>query len=148
MSYDVLDVCEYVIYYSNKKDYGISNLKLQKILYFIQAYFLINNPSRCCFGEKIEAWDIGPVIPKAYRAYKRFGGCDIPLLPEFENKANHSCILDQDKQLINTVIDKFADYSAVDLYDLTTLQSPWLDSYFPNLDREITPETIKEYFEN
>ena len=41
MSYRVLDVCRHVINYSNKHDYGISNLKLQKVLYFIQAYFLI-----------------------------------------------------------------------------------------------------------
>lgn len=33
--YNVLDVSRYVINYSNEKDSGISNLKLQKILYFI-----------------------------------------------------------------------------------------------------------------
>lgn len=37
--YDVQDVAEYVITYSEEKDYDISNLKLQKILYLIQAYF-------------------------------------------------------------------------------------------------------------
>ena len=42
MSYNVLDVCRHVINYSNEHDYGISNLKLQKVLYFIQAYFLTN----------------------------------------------------------------------------------------------------------
>ena len=41
MSYDVLEVCRHVINYSNEKEYGISNLKLQKVLYFIQSYFLI-----------------------------------------------------------------------------------------------------------
>lgn len=63
--YNVLDVCRYVINYSNDKDYDISNLKLQKLLYFIQAYFLINK-NETCFNETIEAWDFGPVIPKAY----------------------------------------------------------------------------------
>lgn len=57
MAYNVLDVCRYVINYSNDKDYGISNLKLQKILYFIQAYFLIS-ANKKCFEEKIEAWDL------------------------------------------------------------------------------------------
>ena len=42
MSYDVLEVCRHVINYSNEQDYGISNLKLQKVLYLIQAYFLID----------------------------------------------------------------------------------------------------------
>lgn len=29
---------DYIIVYSNKKDYGVSNLKLQKLLYFVQAF--------------------------------------------------------------------------------------------------------------
>ena len=75
--YNVLDVCRYVINYSNDKDYGISNLKLQKVLYFIQAYFLISTPEQC-FRERIEAWDFGPVVPEAYREYKQFGSSNIP----------------------------------------------------------------------
>lgn len=35
MSYDVLEVCRHVINYSNEQGYGISNLKLQKVLYLI-----------------------------------------------------------------------------------------------------------------
>ena len=31
MSYDVLEVCRHVINYSNEQEYGISNLKLQKV---------------------------------------------------------------------------------------------------------------------
>ena len=66
MSYKVLDVCRHVINYSNEHDYGISNLKLQKVLYFIQAYFLTKKKDHTpCFDEKIEAWDFGPVVPEA-----------------------------------------------------------------------------------
>ena len=74
--YDVQDVAEYVITYSEVKDYGISNLKLQKILYLIQAYSLIHT-KKPCFSEDIEAWDFGPVIPEVYRKYKQFGSTDI-----------------------------------------------------------------------
>lgn len=80
--YNVLDVCRYVINYSNDKDYIISNLKLQKILYFIQAYFLINK-NNACFKEIIEAWDFGPVIPKAYSEYKQYGGGHIPSISSY-----------------------------------------------------------------
>ena len=146
MSYKVLDVCKYVIDYSNEKEYGISNLKLQKILYFIQAYFLIKQPSRCCFEDKIEAWDFGPVVPKAYRKYKQFGSSDIPTIIDFEKSDSNDCITGDDKNLIKTVIDKFADYSATDLVGLTHKQSPWIDAYIPHMNREITPEAIKEYF--
>ena len=77
MTYNVLDICRHVINFSNDKDYGISNLKLQKVLYFIQAYFLISTNEKC-FKERIEAWDFGPVVPEAYREYKQFGSGDIP----------------------------------------------------------------------
>ena len=76
--YDVQDVAEYVITYSEVKDYGISNLKLQKILYLIQAYSLIHT-KKPCFSEDIEAWDFGPVIPEVYRKYKQFGSTDIQI---------------------------------------------------------------------
>ncbi len=39
MAYDALDIARYVIKYSNNRDYGVSNLKLQKILYFIKHIF-------------------------------------------------------------------------------------------------------------
>lgn len=56
--YSVLDVARYVVARSNRAG-AISNLKLQKVLYFIQAEFLVvqNMP---CFAEQIEAWDFGP----------------------------------------------------------------------------------------
>lgn len=79
MSYDVLDISRYIIGYSNIKDYEISNLKLQKILYFVQAYFLIQR-GLPCFKEKIEAWDFGPVVPVAYKEFKKFAGMDIPTM--------------------------------------------------------------------
>lgn len=141
MSYNVLDVCRYVIDYSNQKNYGISNLKLQKILYFIQAGFLIDEPSRCCFDEKIEAWDFGPVVPEAYREYKQFGGSDIP-----NATTGNDPISDADKKLIDTIIDSFADYTATDLVSLTHRQAPWLSVYVPHKNHEITPKAIKEYF--
>ena len=59
MGYNVLDVCRHVINYSNENDYGISNLKLQKVLYFIQAYFVTNKKDHApCFDEKILQFDL------------------------------------------------------------------------------------------
>lgn len=158
MSYNVLDVCRHVIKYSNDQDYGISNLKLQKILYFIQAYFLISELGEPCFIEKIEAWDFGPVVPVAYREYKQFGSGDIPTPTHIidyneENiwdskliKYVDDVISDGDMVSINGVIDHFSDYSATDLVTLTHNQSPWIDAYIPHMNNEITIEAIKEYF--
>lgn len=69
---DTLNVARYIINYSNQEKYGISNLRLQKLLYFVQAYYLISSGNPC-FGDRIEAWDFGPVVPVVYHEFKRFG---------------------------------------------------------------------------
>ncbi len=159
MAYNVLDVCRYVINYSNEKDYGISNLKLQKILYFIQAYFLSYTEShKPCFAEEIEAWDFGPVVPAAYHEYKQYGSGDIPTITSYINfdvdniweisrvDFNDDCICEDDKAIINGVVDKFSDYSATDLVTLTHNQAPWKDAYEPHKNKEITIDAIRRYF--
>jgi uncharacterized phage-associated protein len=156
--YNVLDVSRYVINYSNEKDYGISNLKLQKVLYFIQAYFLTNLPDgKPCFKEKIEAWDFGPVVPEAYREYKQYGSANIPAMFSFidfgddiwdtqRKPFDNSIILDEHKQMINDVVDRFSDFSATDLVTLTHKQAPWRDAYVRHENNEITIEAIRAYF--
>ena len=157
--YRVLDVCRYVINYSNRENYGVSNLKLQKLLYFIQVYFLISSKKQePCFLEDIEAWDFGPVVPVAYHEYKQYGCTDIPSIDEYfdfdvKNPWNLSmrvydenCISDEDKELINTVITELADYSATDLVNITHHQAPWRDVYAPYQNNIITIDSIRRYF--
>ena len=68
MMYDVLDISEYIIKRGWELGDCINCFKLQKVLYFIQAQFMVtkNYP---CFSEKIEAWNFGPVVPVAYKKY-------------------------------------------------------------------------------
>ena len=158
MIYNVLDVCRHIINYSDEKDYGISNLKLQKILYFVQTYFMLEKKDPC-FHEKIEAWDFWPVVPEAYQEWAQYGSCDIPMIESYmvidkDNIWNsyrvqyHDDIIDKrDKELIDRVIDKFVDYSATDLVSLTLCQGPWIDAYIENQTNEITTDAIRQYFE-
>lgn len=155
---EVLDVCRYVINYSNKKDYGISNLKLQKILYFIQAYFLITKPNIACFNERIEAWDFGPVVPVAYHEFKQYGSGNIPYIKTYikrdvndiwgytKVRFDENIISKKDKEKIRDVIDSFSQYSATDLVSLTHRQSPWINAFKEGKNSEITTEAIKAYF--
>ena len=157
--YRVLDVCRYIINYSNREDYGVSNLKLQKLLYFIQVYFLMNSENHePCFSEKIEAWDFGPVVPVAYHEYKQYGSTDIPPVESYIDfdvddpwsasmeEYNEDCILDEDKDLINAVITKLADFSATDLVTITHNQAPWKDAYVQYENNEITISSMRKYF--
>ncbi len=66
--YSAIDVARYIIWYCKRRRYSISNLKLQKILYFVQANFLVSIGTPC-FEEEIEAWDFGPVVPEVYHEF-------------------------------------------------------------------------------
>lgn len=156
---NALDVARYVINYSNKKKYGVSNLKLQKIMYFIQAYFLTAEiDSSPCFSERIEAWDFGPVVPEVYHEFKQYGSGNIPTITSYilfdqnniwnshREEYNSDVLSEKDRKMIEAVVDSFSDYSASDLVDLTHRQAPWRNAYVPYQNNEITKESIRRYF--
>ena len=73
-TYDVLEVSRYII----AKGCCVSNLKLQSLLYFVQAYFLLDSDGKSgCFSEGIEAWDFGPVVPNVYYTFCTYGATPI-----------------------------------------------------------------------
>lgn len=60
--YKAEEIAAYVI----KTTEWMSNFKLQSVLYFVQAEFLVVK-GRPCFEDPIEAWNFGPVIfPNTY----------------------------------------------------------------------------------
>lgn len=138
--YSVLDVAKYVIFYSNEKKYDISNLKLQKILYFIQAEFLVSE-NEPCFYEEIEAWNFGPVVPEVYHVYKIFGGSNI-----YIRNFNKDKILQKDRELIEAMVDECAKYSPSRLVEITHNQAPWKNAYIRGVNNIITKESIKCFF--
>jgi uncharacterized phage-associated protein len=64
-------VAEYFLWFSNQTGSFISNLKLQKLLYYAQGWHLALHKERL-FKDKMEAWVHGPAIPKLYGLYKKF----------------------------------------------------------------------------
>ena len=60
--------------------YPISNLQLQKILYYIQKDFLQRD--EVAFSDNIEAWQFGPVVPNVYYHYCGFGAMPISIIKD------------------------------------------------------------------
>lgn len=70
-----LDVANYVVNLCIEENKPVSNLQLQKILYYIQRFFLFsNNP---IFDDDFIAMDFGPAILEVYNQYCGFGGSKI-----------------------------------------------------------------------
>jgi len=121
----------------------ISNLKLQKLIYYAQGFHLafFDTP---LFPEKIEAWTYGPVVPDIYHEYKDHGACSIPAPPDFDISKYD----DQTKDLLNEVYNVFGQFSAWKLADMTHQEPPFENAYKKGPGSIITHESLKKYFQN
>lgn len=145
--YDVLDVSRCIINYCNERGYPISNLKLQKLLYFVQAFFLVNK-NQPCFSDVIEAWQWGPVVPRVYHEFKWYGSENIPPVSNiFGGIFPPEDILPEDEQRIKKVVDDLARYSASNLVEATHQQDPWKNAYNAHQSNVISQDNIKMFFE-
>jgi len=138
-------VADYFIKFANERGSFLSNLKLQKLVYYAQAWHLALHDTPL-FKEDFEAWVHGPVIPELYQEYKKFGWQPIlkdanPELPEN----------------VENFLDEVAkEYFACDAYELeqmTHAEDPWNLARGDRLPDEpcnevIKQEWMKEYYKS
>lgn len=111
------DVAKYII----KKLGTVSAMKLQKLVYYSQAWSLVWD-ERPLFKNKIEAWANGPVVPALYNEHR--GRFLLSAWPLGDDKA-----LDDDaRETIDGVIEFYAKMDAQQLSDLTHREDPWRDA--------------------
>ena len=139
--YSVYDVAEYIIWRETKQKRPVSNLRLQKLLYFVQAYFLCTM-AQPCFDSVIEAWDFGPVVPEIYHEYKIYGSSCIPAPQIFDLHHFRS----DDLARIDTMLDQCASQTTNRLVTITHAQDPWRDAYQNPFGNRITNDAIIRYY--
>lgn len=144
-AYTADNVAKYLVYLAsqdlvgdNKEREGITNLKLQKVLYFAQAYFLAKL-GKPLFSDNIEAWEYGPVVPSVYRKYRENGSN--PIIVE-EDK---SSIAEEDKEALQKIWNTFGGYSASKLVDIVHAHTPWKDAYQTS-SKVISNKALKNYY--
>lgn len=119
MAYKALDIANKII---SKTDleHGdtISNLKLQKMMYYQQGFHLayFGTP---LFDEDIVAWQYGPVVPSVYKEYKSFESNSISTSKEGIS------LSDDEEELFNNVYEEYNQFSAAALMKMTHEESPW-----------------------
>ena len=120
----------------------ISNLKMQKLLYYAQGHFLATY-QKPLFNDKIEAWEYGPVVKNVYDSFKKYGKLAI----DFKELDNFKSDIYTEEHLdtLPFVFNKY-NVSAIELMRKTHNESPWLEYHNPYIPREIPQEAIKNFF--
>lgn len=117
----------------------ISNLKLQKLVYYAQGFHLAlyDEP---LFPEAIEAWTHGPVVPDLYHHYKKYGAGAIPRPEDID----FSIYDEETKSLLDEVYSVFGQFAAWKLGNMTHEEAPW--KLAAQNSGKITHQSLKEYF--
>ena len=134
------DVAKCFLYLDDENEGdGISNLKLQKLVYYAQGFHLalFDKP---LFDDQISAWTHGPVVESLYHQYKVHGSNSIPLPADFDKEA----LSESEFGLIAEVFEVFGQFSAWKLRNMTHEESPWINH--EKYASVIPQSEIAEYF--
>jgi uncharacterized phage-associated protein len=117
----------------------VDPLKLQKLLYYTQAWSLVFR-EQPMFFEEIQAWVHGPVVPSVYHEHKCYSYRKISLLSESQE------ISTDELQIIDLVCDVYGHKTGRFLEDLTHSENPWINARIglSNLDRSNSIISLQE----
>lgn len=116
--YPAMTVAGCVIKYCHKKKKKITNLPLQKILFFIQKESL-EKTGKDLIQEEFHAWRLGPVIPDVYEAFSIYASFNLPV-PEQTAETDK-----EDREFIESVVEKYIDMPVWDLVEKSHQERPW-----------------------
>ena len=141
--YNIEIVSEYVLAKCTELGTPISNLQLQKFLYYVQGYNY-RKFSEPAFKEDFYSWMYGPVSPDAYYKY-----CSYIRRPIEKNADNvFKSLIFQDKQtkiMIDNVINCCLQYSPSKLVNMTLDEYPCKSTEILEI---IQKDKIKNFFQN
>jgi len=140
----VFDVAKYIL----EKQGTMTVMKLQKLVYYSQAWSLVWR-DKPIFPEKIQAWANGPVVRELYNIHKAMGlfSIDKSLLTEGDS----SKLTKAEINTIDAILTFYGDKSAQWLSDLSHMEAPWNEARkgYPvgaNCENEITLASMHEYY--
>lgn len=138
----VFDVARYIL----KKQGILSAMKLQKLVYYSQAWSLVWDDAPL-FQNRIEAWSNGPVVRDLYEKHKGMFQVSVVDIEQFANAKLNT----DEKETIDAVLKAYGDKSAQWLSNQTHSEKPWEAARIGLSDGdrgevEITHEAMAEYY--
>lgn len=128
---DTIKMANLVLDYCNNNKIDITNLKLLKLLYFINIEYLIKTNGKPIFKEEFLAWRHGPILLSVYDYFKY--GIIYPNKNEVEKIK-----LSFNQQVLSTVDEVLKKLAKVEAWELVEKSheaySPWYKVYHANKD--------------
>lgn len=138
-SLTALDVANYLIaIVDHDSGDNITNLKLQKLLYYVQGFHVAMYDGQPLFRESLFAWKHGPVVRQVYFRYNSKWH---PI--ELDSKVYADEYAPEVREVLDAVYSTYGQFSATKLENMTHEEPPWLETPTNNV---ITLELLMDYF--
>lgn len=114
-------ISDFLLCESRERGEVLTNLKLQKLLYYSQAWHLVRK-DQALFKEDFQAWVHGPVLPSQYKRFKAFEWRPITenvVLPKLS---------DELASYLKEIVDVFGSETAINLELMTHKELPWKEA--------------------
>ncbi len=155
---NILAFSNYLVELFANKGAAITHKKLQKLLYYVQAWHLVYFNGNNIFTETAQAWRHGPVYTSVYKIYREneFN----PIMPkeskpleQIDAEYNKLGLNTDQKEYIDAVLRFYGKKNSFELEILSHMEKPWIDARagLKSLDRgnkEISLETMRTYYSN
>ena len=141
-------IAKYFIYLLDDAINDLTNMKLNKLLYFAQGHYL-GEKNRRLFNDDIQAWEHGPVVKEIYQEYKKYEDRSINV-KKVKIDTNFSILSDMDKRFLLAIARQYGSFTASQLRNSThKAGSPWSQVYKKGVQNIIIPTSVmKEYFKD
>jgi uncharacterized phage-associated protein len=138
---DALHIAQILLSYDEIK---FTPLKLQKILYYCQAFHLaiLEKP---LFGDKIVAYTWGSKIEAVYHQYKKYGS---DIIDPCEMKPSDDLCKAESLRVISNVLDVYGEMSGTSLMQRTHTEDPWIDAYNQGSETEISLKSMRDFYKS
>lgn len=122
MTLNPMLITDYILATSRDRGELLTNLKLQKLLYYAQAWFLALYDDYL-FAEDFQAWVHGPVLPTQYRRFNMFAWRPIDDLVH-----KPDALLVRVARHLDKIVSEFGSETAIALEIMTHREKPWRDA--------------------
>lgn len=139
VTYSARSIASSLVKLSTEHKLWISNLKLQKLLYFSWIEYYREHNGAYLFNDDIEAWKYGPVVPSVYYEYW-CNASNTLFVPKRSPE-----IVDEDTQkFLLKMLRKFNDKGVGCMIELSHRTKPWIDNYEVRAKNTIPMKAMKE----
>jgi uncharacterized phage-associated protein len=147
-SVDIYEICDYIIVASCRHGHTLNQLKLQKLMYYAQSWYLAFQ-GKPLFRGKFQAWPQGPVNREIYDRFGQEKSLQSQVLKTDVCTSFEPARIPFEKRAhLDRLLLTYGKYDDAELQEMISREAPWQEARgvgHETCEREIDEEHMRRY---